>query len=209
MDCLSCKFPLYGMIIGCGSDLRYASSFSEYGCKTNGRNFEEVASLYSTNMTGVFSGGFVYEYSQEANSFGLVQLGGGSGITQLDGFNLLKQALANNAGPSGDGGYKASSSASNCPKAGQWWAPKNNSLAVLPSKAADFFKNGAGPGQGNKQGTPKCSHFCGTASTGIGKDDGSGSSSSSGDSGKKNSGNAVFANIALVLACAFTVVVFG
>lgn len=40
---------------------------SEYGCNINTRKFEEVAALYSTQMTAVYSGGLVYEYSQEAS----------------------------------------------------------------------------------------------------------------------------------------------
>ncbi|KAI5283262.1 beta-glucanosyltransferase, partial [Ascosphaera aggregata] len=46
---------------------------SEYGCNTNTRKFEEVAALYSTKMTGVYSGGLVYEYSQEDSNYGLVE----------------------------------------------------------------------------------------------------------------------------------------
>lgn len=50
--------------------------FSEYGCnKVQPRVFDEVQALYGPNMTGVMSGGIVYEYVQEAtNNFGLVDL---------------------------------------------------------------------------------------------------------------------------------------
>jgi 1,3-beta-glucanosyltransferase GAS1 len=48
--------------------------FAEYGCNTvggaEGRVFQETGSLYSTDMTGVFSGGIVYMYFQEANDYG-------------------------------------------------------------------------------------------------------------------------------------------
>lgn len=47
--------------------------FAEYGCnKVEPRLFDEVASLYGTNMTPVWSGGIVYMYFQEANDFGLL-----------------------------------------------------------------------------------------------------------------------------------------
>jgi hypothetical protein len=159
-------------------------------------------------MTSVFSGGFVFEYSQEVNGFGLVALGNSSGsssgsasasadgVQQLDGYQKLKDALAKSPVPNGDGGYKASSMASDCPTTSQWWVPQNSSLPVLPAKAADYFKNGAGPGQGNSQGTPRCSHFCGTQTTGLGKGDGATGGSSG---GKKSAADAVTANSLLAL----------
>lgn len=40
--------------------------FSEYGCnKVQPRQFFEVQALYGVNMTGVMSGGIIYEYVQE------------------------------------------------------------------------------------------------------------------------------------------------
>lgn len=49
--------------------------FAEYGCnEVNGevvpRLFEDTISLYSKNMTGVFSGGIVFEYFQAVNKYG-------------------------------------------------------------------------------------------------------------------------------------------
>jgi hypothetical protein len=38
---------------------------SEFGCITNTRQWGEIAALYSTNMTGVYSGGLAYEYTVE------------------------------------------------------------------------------------------------------------------------------------------------
>ncbi|KAK4039143.1 Glucanosyltransferase-domain-containing protein [Parachaetomium inaequale] len=49
--------------------------FSEYGCNTpSPRVFTEVGTIYGDKMTGVFSGGVVYEYTQEPNNYGLVQM---------------------------------------------------------------------------------------------------------------------------------------
>ena len=79
---------------------------SEYGCNTNTRKFEEVSSLYSTDMTGVYSGGLVYEYSQEASNYGLVELSGGS-VNELPDFTALMSAFSNTANPQGDGGYNS------------------------------------------------------------------------------------------------------
>lgn len=48
--------------------------FSEYGCnEVQPRVFQEVEALYSPDMIGVFSGGLVYEFSQEPNNYGLVE----------------------------------------------------------------------------------------------------------------------------------------
>jgi len=48
--------------------------FAEYGCQNPGgaekRIWQETESLYSDDMTGVFSGGIVYMYFEEQNDFG-------------------------------------------------------------------------------------------------------------------------------------------
>jgi hypothetical protein len=72
--------------------------FAEYGCNTQGggaagRKFSEVAALYGTEMTPVFSGGIVYEYFQEANDYGLVSASGGS-VSTLADFGAWKTAIA-------------------------------------------------------------------------------------------------------------------
>lgn len=48
---------------------------SEYGCnEVKPRVFTEVQALYGKEMTPYFSGGVVYEYTQEENDYGLVKL---------------------------------------------------------------------------------------------------------------------------------------
>jgi 1,3-beta-glucanosyltransferase GAS5 len=148
------------------------NSFSEYGCKENGRTFEEVASLYSTQMSAVFSGGLAYEYSLEDNGFGVVKIQPDGSVKELEGFPLLAKQLKSNPDPPGDGGYKAQGSTSDCPKQAKFWLPQNSSLPLVPGTAASFFKKGAGAPRG-LDGTPKCSHWCGARSAGLESKDGS------------------------------------
>ncbi|KAI9732336.1 MAG: hypothetical protein M1834_001543 [Cirrosporium novae-zelandiae] len=96
----------------CGGDATYSTSgydelvamfanttvpvfFSEYGCnEVTPRVFDEVQALYSDKMTGVFSGGLVYEYSEESNDYGLVEINDNGTITLLTDFvNLYNQYL--------------------------------------------------------------------------------------------------------------------
>lgn len=120
--------------------------FSEYGCNlVQPRQFTEVATIYSTPFTTVFSGGLVYEYSQEVSDYGLVDVNGSS-VSVLPDYTNLMKAFAGTANPSGDGGYQTGIPASNCPAntstfSGVW---AENVLPAQPAGAAQYFKNGAG-----------------------------------------------------------------
>ncbi|KAL8732509.1 MAG: hypothetical protein Q9166_002723 [cf. Caloplaca sp. 2 TL-2023] len=68
--------------------------FSEYGCnKVEPRVFNEVQALYGPDMTGIMSGGIVYEYVQEvSNNYGLVDVyDNGTAAIRIDYDNLQKQ----------------------------------------------------------------------------------------------------------------------
>ena len=123
------------------------TSLSEYGCNTNTRTFEEVASLYSTNMTTVYSGGLVYEYSQEVSNYGLVTIHG-STADPLDDFSKLQQAFQSTPNPSGDGGFTTTNKPAQCPPQSPTWLPDTDALPALPEGAAHFMQKGAGPGPG-------------------------------------------------------------
>lgn len=144
-------------------------SLSEYGCNTNKRQFQEVASLYSKDMTSVYSGGLVYEYSEESSKYGLVKIDGSS-VKELDDFNALKTAYAATSNPQGDGGYSQNGAASKCPPKSATWAVDSNALPAIPAPAKKYLTQGAGPGVGlsgkgsQNAGTPSS----GTATAGSG-----------------------------------------
>lgn len=95
----------------CGPDATYESSsydvltenfkntsipvfFSEYGCNTPmPRYWNETQAIYGSDMAPVFSGGVVYEYTEEENNYGLVNISGDT-LQILGDYNRLKGQLA-------------------------------------------------------------------------------------------------------------------
>ncbi|PWW74066.1 Glycoside Hydrolase Family 72 protein [Tuber magnatum] len=120
---------------------------SEYGCiDVKPRTFNEVKALYSTQMSGVFSGGLVYEFTQEPNNYGLVQIDGDN-VTTLTDYNNLKKKYSSTNNPPGDGGYQKDLPPSNCPERTSLWEA-SNTLPDLPSAASIYMNNGAGKPKG-------------------------------------------------------------
>lgn len=148
---------------------------SEYGCNTNKRQFQEVSSLYSTDMTGVYSGGLVYEYSQESSKYGLVEINGDK-VKELSDYEELKDAFKKTANPKGDGEYNSTGGANACPKKNAPnWDVDSESLPAIPEPAKKYFTEGAGKAKGfDGDGSMEA----GTSSTGTATP-GSGSSLSS------------------------------
>ncbi|KAJ3414920.1 1,3-beta-glucanosyltransferase gas1 [Chytridiales sp. JEL 0842] len=67
---------------------------SEYGCNTvSPRPFTEVKAIYGPQMTPWWSGGIMYEYSQEDNNYGIVELRQGN-AELLPDYQHLKDALS-------------------------------------------------------------------------------------------------------------------
>ena len=101
-------------------------------------------------MTGVYSGGLVYEYSEEGNDFGLVTISGTT-VTEGASFTALVTAFANTTAPSGDGGYKSTGTASTCPTEDDTWNVSEftgSDLPSIPSGAETYMTSGAGTGPG-------------------------------------------------------------
>jgi len=129
---------------------------SEYGCNHNKRNFGELESLMHRNMTSVYSGGLMYEYSMEENKYGIVQIKGGEKGSkdqtgeriELEEFAAFANALKKYPAPDDDGGYNPVSKASACPPADDHWDVHTEKLPAMPEGARKFLKEGAGKGPG-------------------------------------------------------------
>lgn len=125
--------------------------FSEYGCIKNQRTFAETKGLYQSDMTVAFSGGLVYEYSEEGNGYGIVNINGNQVTPVGSQFTNLQQELSSTSNPSGDGGYSANNVQQQCPGQSQNWDTKpytGSALPATPSGALKYFKRGAGKGPG-------------------------------------------------------------
>ncbi|KAF2179827.1 glycoside hydrolase family 72 protein [Zopfia rhizophila CBS 207.26] len=134
---------------------------SEFGCITNRRDWNEIAALYSTKMTGVYSGGIVYEYTVEPNGYGLVEVNDSGDIEPNADFERLAKAYEKTKNPSGNGGAKDSGSPSKCPPPDEEWEVESTLLPIIPEKAKQFMQKGAGQGPGLEGDG---SHFAGEAS---------------------------------------------
>ena len=142
-------------------------------------------------MTSVYSGGLVYEYSQEESNYGLVQISGNS-VKELPDFQALADALHGTPQPTGDGGYKKSGQASQCPAKSKSWSFDGDNLPAMPEGAKKYMTSGAGTGPGLKGNNGAGSQNAGGASTGTATA-GSGqptSSATDGGSGSSSSGAA-------------------
>ncbi|KAL7272053.1 Glycolipid anchored surface protein 4 precursor [Rhizina undulata] len=117
--------------------------FTEYGCNVvRPRKWEEVASIYSQNMTGVFSGGLVYEFTQESNDYGLVQISSDQSVQTLAEYDTLLTAFANAPkAPTIPSDVQIYTRPTTCGAASTF--PNINGNTTLPDTlGADMIKNG-------------------------------------------------------------------
>ena len=188
--------------------------FGEYGCVKTTRKFEEIATLYGSQMTPSYSGGLVYEYSKEgtvapANLYGLVDLAGSSVDEQTD-FDTLASALSNTPSPTGSGGYRPSGSPAICPaQDSNWNVTTGSELPVFPSDAATYLKNGAGKGPGlsgsgsQNSGPSSVAFASGSSVAATATSTSSGASGSNGS--KKSAADGRVGDSAPVMACGLVV----
>ncbi|PVU95600.1 hypothetical protein BB559_002685 [Furculomyces boomerangus] len=118
---------------------------SEYGCiAQRPRSFGDTKALFSDDMTSVFSGGFMYMYTQEPNDYGIVDVSyGNSDLTKLAEYSIFGDVL-NKVSPNGVSmsSYKFSANNVNCPSASDSWKVNPNTLPPTPStQACDCMRN--------------------------------------------------------------------
>ncbi|CAP97097.1 1 3-beta-glucanosyltransferase gel2 [Penicillium rubens] len=121
--------------------------FSEYGCnEVQPRVFTEVQALYGEEMTQAFSGGLVYEWTQEDNDYGLVKVNNSNTVTTLvDYDNFEKQVnkldmeriTSSNVTQTSVKPEACSASLIKDKSFYNAW-----DLPEVPSKVADYIKNG-------------------------------------------------------------------
>ena len=140
--------------------------FSEFGCITFlPRTFDDVPVLLGPQMDGVWSGGIVYEWVQEANAYGLVTIPPlsenetnafkGQPVPVQPGFNNLQSAFAA-ANPTGvqSASYSPSVTSVACPAstATVWPVDPNAALPPSPSPSTtsldwQYYEKGLVPPQ--------------------------------------------------------------
>lgn len=120
--------------------------FSEFGCnKVTPRPFTEVSAIFSSQMSSVFSGGLVYEYSNEANNYGLVLISSDNlSVTTNQDFTNLKKQFASVSLPSGAGGAQTGLPYSNCPPISSTWNATNN-VPDTPKGALKYLRGDEDP----------------------------------------------------------------
>ncbi|CAA22436.1 cell wall 1,3-beta-glucanosyltransferase Gas2 [Schizosaccharomyces pombe] len=109
---------------------------SEFGCnKVTPRVFTEVQAIYSDNMTNVWSGGIVYEYSQEVNDYGLVNVSStGERVLTTDYNNLKKQWASISPNITYKHSYNPNGTIPECPSRNKTsWAVSANAFPVTPN----------------------------------------------------------------------------
>jgi len=153
---------------------------SEWGCiKNRPRKFDELTALMSSQMDAVYSGGIMYEYSNEDNDYGIVTIKGNS-VTKLDEFALFANALKDNPSPSGSGGAATTTHSVDCPSQASGWDVNPSEVPSMPEEAEKFFKNGAGTGPGlngpGSQNSSKSGTASGSVTSGVPSSTSTGSS---------------------------------
>ncbi|ORX83639.1 hypothetical protein K493DRAFT_239885 [Basidiobolus meristosporus CBS 931.73] len=108
---------------------------SEFGCNTNGvRSFHQVASIFGPDMKDTFSGGIVYEYTQEPNNYGLVKIEADGGVTKRPCYENLKNEMSKvRLQTTKLSSYMPSRVPSQCPSISSTWLA-NSKIPSTPSE---------------------------------------------------------------------------
>lgn len=124
--------------------------FSEYGCNVPApRVFTEVPVIYGPLMTPVLSGGLVYEYSEEASDYGLVNINSNGSAQLLPDYDTFQSQLdtINGTALQGVKAQNTTVTAAACAASlivTEGFA-NNFSIPAVPSGAQDLIDNGISP----------------------------------------------------------------
>ena len=84
----------YDVLVATFANTTVPVFFSEYGCNNVApRVWDEVLTLYSPIMSAIISGGLAYEWTQEANNYGLVIISANSSATLRIDYDNLQSKL--------------------------------------------------------------------------------------------------------------------
>ncbi|PVH16137.1 uncharacterized protein CXQ87_004001 [Candidozyma duobushaemuli] len=122
---------------------------SEFGCnEVTPRKFTEVGAIFSEKMSPVFSGGIAYEYTEEENEYGLVELSDdNSTISKKDDFDYLKSQLSSVTLPTGSGGARTDLDPTTCPTTDSDWEASTD-IPDTPKGALKYFHGAEPSGNG-------------------------------------------------------------
>ncbi|KAH6966289.1 Glucanosyltransferase-domain-containing protein [Fusarium venenatum] len=121
--------------------------FSEYGCiEPSPRYWNETQAIYGKQMSSVFSGGVVYEYTEEENNYGLVKIDDDK-VRILGDFNRLKNQFARIKWESVQSNPAGKNSSTKAPECKSSLIKDSNfdsnfTIPDVPPKAQDLIDNG-------------------------------------------------------------------
>ncbi|GME75768.1 unnamed protein product [[Candida] boidinii] len=105
------------------SNLTIPVFFSEYGCnQVQPRKFTEIGTIFSDEMTDVWSGGIVYMYFEEVNNYGLVTIVDDNTVSTMADFQYYSSEI-NDVSPTSATASEMSSSTAllSCPATSSFW----------------------------------------------------------------------------------------
>lgn len=138
----------YGTINSSYADSAIPLIFSEYGCnKVRPRTFDEVDQGLYGGLKDTFSGGLIYEYSEEDNNYGLVEIDSDGNIELKEDYYNLQKAYANISKPSGSAsslGSEPTIKQCNSTLIKKTDQSFNSTTDLPPSPVLDTIKSGSG-----------------------------------------------------------------
>lgn len=139
----------YDKLVEAYKDYSKPVFFSEFGCnEVTPRKFGEIPTLYSDKMYHTFSGGLVYEFTQEINNYGLVSVNEETDdVYLLEDFEALKEQYKQTPHPRAADlklvhDQVKSRIMSNSPSCANKYTNLDITAKVVPKLATEFIRRG-------------------------------------------------------------------